>query len=229
MTEPQNSASATDEANASGHDLPGRLRAAAEGAAPQPGPKPEPRPRPESGPAEPRRVSPAAAPEILPGRASRNPGPPRSAQSRTAGSPTVMDRAMHGLRAALPLVQKVLPLLEGQVLTTLSNLLLPPHPVAPPAPDLSPFEGTLADLKIRHMELFNQIAQQNTSLKRLADRLDQVQESSDRNANEQKKLRQNLQAVGRKANLVALAALCLLALSLAANVYLFVHFEHALR
>jgi hypothetical protein len=140
-----------------------------------------------------------------------------------------MDRALHGLRAALPLVQKVLPLLEGQVLTTLSNLLLPPHSAAPPTPDLSPLEGTLADLKIRHMELFNQLTQQNTSLKRLADRLDQVQESSERNANEQKVLGQNLQAVGRKANLVAIAALCLLALSLVANVYLFVHFQHALR
>ncbi len=141
--------------------------------------------------------------------------------------PTGMQRAMQGLRIALPIVRKVLPLLEGQVFTTLSNLLAP-QPAPPPA-DLSPLEGSLADLKTRHMELFNRLGEQNAALKRLAERLDQVQEAADRNALEQKELRDGLRSVGRKANLIAIVALCLLALSLAANVFLFMHFQRVLR
>jgi hypothetical protein len=187
------------------------------------------RPAPSAPPSEPRRVRPAAPPQLLPGPASASGRPgtsqPRSAApSPTVSKPTVMDRAMHGLRVALPLVQKVLPLLEGQVFTTLSNLLAP-HPAALPPTDLSPLETSLADLKTRHMDLVGQLAQQNAALKRVTERLDQLQETSSRNEQEQKALREDLQVAGRKANRVAIAALCLLALSLAANIFLFLHFQ----
>ena len=185
-------------------------------------------------PGEPRRVTPMPAPEILPGRAS----PSASSAFPSAGQQhqphprlTGAQRAMRGLRAALPLVQKVLPLLEGQVFTTVSNLLAP-HTTAPPA-DLSPLENSLADLRTRHAELSGRLAEQSAALKRMADRLEdslgQVQAAADRNALEQKELREGLQSAGRKANRVAILALCLLALSVAVNLFLFLHFQRLLR
>jgi hypothetical protein len=162
--------------------------------------------------------------------APEQPAPRTSARGQPTGlthqpgpRPTGMQRAVNGLRIALPLVRKVLPLLEGQVFTTLSNLLAP-QPAPPPA-DLSPLEGSLADLKSRHMELFNRLGEQSAALKRLTERLDQVQAAADRNALEQKELRDGLRTVGRKANLIAMLALCLLALSLGANLFLFLHFQ----
>lgn len=202
--------------NPTGHDGPPRLRAVAAGAGPQPQPKPQP--------GEAHRATPMPAPEILPGPTPMSPRRPDPADAR----PTAMERAMHGLRAALPLVQKVLPLLEGQVFTVLSNLLAAPHPAPPPPADLSPLEGSLADMRTRHMELFNQVLQQNASLKRLAERLEQVQAAADRNALEQKDLRESLRSVARRANGIAIAALCLLAASLAANLFLFLHFQRIL-
>ena len=203
-----------------GRDLPSRLRAVAAGAGPQPQPQP----------AEARRPTLMPTPEILPSRgsvsgsASTSLGRALPPQSRLTG----MQRAMHGLRAALPIVQKVLPLLEGQVFTTLSNLLAP-HPLAPPPTDISPLEGSLADLKTRHMELFNRLGEQSSALKRVAERLDLVQAAADRNALEQKELRTSLQSVSRRSNVIAIVALCLLALSLGANLFLFLHFQRLAR
>jgi hypothetical protein len=169
-------------------------------------------------------------------RAGRAPAAAASAPASRPPEPQVLrpsglERALRGLRAALPVVQKVLPLLEGQIFTAASNLLAP-H-VAPRPADLTPLESGLADLRARHAELSNRLADQNQALKRVADRLeerlDQVQAAADRNALEQKELRDSLVSAGRKANLVAVLAVCLLALSVAANLFLFLHFQRALR
>jgi hypothetical protein len=182
-------------------------------------PRPEP-PRPDSQTFDPpRRVPPTAAAAPAPRPTGRELAPRRL--------PAGLERALSGLRAALPIVQKVLPVLDGQFLTALSNLIGPHHPA--PATDLSPLETGLADLRLRHIELFNKVGEQNTALKRMVERLEKVQDAAERNALEQQELRESLESVGRKANAVAIGALALLAVSLAVNVFLFLHFGHAAR
>jgi hypothetical protein len=172
-------------------------------------------PPPEPG--ETRRVMPMPAPPRGSGRAAALDDPPER--------PTAMQRVMHGIRSALPLAQKVLPLLDGQILTAISNLLAPhvAHPA--PAADLKPLEGDLADLRTRHIELYGKVIEQSAATRRVAERLEKVQEASERNAQEQQELKESVQTIGRKANLIAILALSLAAVSIAANVFFFFHFR----
>jgi hypothetical protein len=197
-------------------------------------PRPE-SPRPESHRPEPQRPEPPRPdlsrfdpPRRVPPTAAAAPAPhPTGRELAPRRLPAGLERALAGLRAALPIVQKVLPVLDGQFLTALSNLIAP-HPPAQ-ATDLSPLETGLADLRLRHIELFNKVGEQNTALKRMVERLEKVQDAAERNALEQQELRESLESVGRKANAVAIGALALLAVSLAVNVFLFLHFGHAAR
>jgi hypothetical protein len=172
-------------------------------------------PPPEPG--ETRRVMPMPPPPRGPGRAAAPSDPPER--------PTAMQRVMHGIRSALPLAQKVLPLLDGQILTAISNLLAPHIAQPGPAADLKPLEGDLADLRTRHIELYGKVIEQSAAIRRVADRLEKVQEASERNAQDHQELKESVEAVGRRANRVAILALCLLAASVATNVFLFLHFK----
>jgi hypothetical protein len=142
---------------------------------------------------------------------------------------------------AMPFVQRVLPLLDGNVGTAVSNFLVP-HPqahqqAAPPPPpppvNLAPIEkalGIVADglgsVQAQQRELRGQFAEQTTSLKRVDDQLQQVREATDRNTLEQQELLNDLKSVGKKINLFAYLGLSLLGLSVILNVILFLHIYH---
>jgi hypothetical protein len=132
------------------------------------------------------------------------------------------------IRAALPFVQRILPLLDGNIGTAVSNLLsphhrLPPPPPPPPPVNLAPIEDGLADLQTQQRELRNQVVEQNSSLKRVEDQLEMVREATDRNTLEQQELLEDLKGVGNKLNLFALIAMGLLALSVLLNIILYLH------
>ena len=158
-----------------------------------------------------------------PGRVLTNPAP-------QTGSG--MDRAMGVLRMAVPFVQRLLPLLDGNIASAVSNLLTSHHhpqpaPVHPPV-DLEPLENSLADLKTQHRDLRIQLGEQNTSLKRVEDQLEMVREATDRNTLEQQELLEDLKTVGNKVNVFALFALALLAVSILVNVALYLHIRRVL-
>jgi hypothetical protein len=130
------------------------------------------------------------------------------------------------VRAWLPIVQRILPLLDGNFGTAVSNILTPyPQHTAPPTPpvNLEPIEDSLADLQTQHLDLRNQVAEQNTSIKRVEDQLELVREATDRNTLEQQELLEDLKVVGNKVNLFAVIALVLLAVSVIVNVVLYLH------
>jgi methyl-accepting chemotaxis protein len=162
------------------------------------------------------------------------------------------------MRMALPLVQRLLPLLDGNIGSAVSNLLNP-HPQAPlplSPVHLAPIEDGLAELQAEHRDLRGQVLEQNASLNRVADQLERVSETIDHitlaqqeqnvflkrveeqiemaskaadcSALAQQKLMGELKAVGRKINVFALAALGLLAVSIALNVILLLYFRHVL-
>jgi hypothetical protein len=161
-----------------------------------------------------------------PGRSLVNP----SADSAQASN---LDRAMSALRMVLPFVHRLLPLLDGNIGTAVSNLLAP-HPQASqpqqphPPLDLEPIESSLTDLKTQHRDLRNQVVEQNSSLKRVEDQLEMVREATDRNTLEQQELLEDLKTVGNKVNVYALFALGLLAVSILLNVILYLHIQRVL-
>jgi hypothetical protein len=142
-----------------------------------------------------------------------------------------MQRFVSAIRATLPLVQRILPLLDGNVGTAVSNVLAPHHAPTPPAPppvNLAPITECLAELKTQHSELRDQVVEQNASLKRVEDRLEMVRDATDRNTLEQQELMEDLKAVGRRVSTVAIIAIVLLAASLALNVLLYLHVRRVL-
>jgi hypothetical protein len=164
---------------------------------------------------------------------------PRPLQTRSAESPSTLQRAAGIIRHAIPIVQKLLPLLDGNVGTAISNILHPPPPappvpttaLAPPPPtriDLTPIKESIADLQTLHKDLSLQMTEQSSSLKRVEDHLELVREATDRNTLEQQELLEDLKSMGFKVNLVAAIAIGLLAISLLVNMALYVHIQRVL-
>jgi hypothetical protein len=160
------------------------------------------------------------------------PPPGRALANSTEGTPlevpSGVQRAVSALRAALPFVQRILPLLDGNIGVAVSNMLTPQHhaphpPPPPPMVDLAPLEDGLADLQLQQRELRDQVVEQNSSLKRVEDQLEMVREATDRNTLEQQELMEDLKGVGNKVNLVAVIALGLLGISVIVNIVLYLH------
>jgi hypothetical protein len=151
--------------------------------------------------------------------------------------PTGVQRTLNAIRAALPWVQKILPLLDGNIGSAVSNLMTPHHHAPPSAPpvNLAHVEDGLAELQTQQNDLLtqqrdlrNQVVEQNASLKRVEDQLEMVREATDRNTLEQQELMEDLKIVGNKVNLFAAVALGLLGLSVLLNIFLYLHIMRVL-
>jgi hypothetical protein len=139
-----------------------------------------------------------------------------------------MQWAMGMMKQAVPFVQRLLPLLDGQIGTAVANLLSSrPHPPAPRV-DLTPIEHSLSELQLQQHDLKDQLVDQNASLKRVEDHLEMVREATDRNTLEQQELIEDLKAMGSRVNLFALSFLVLLLLSILLNIALFLHISRVL-
>lgn len=182
-------------------------------------------PQPMSPPSQlnPPRPAPPTPPERpQPGRALANVSPPPRQQ------PSGLQRAAGALRAALPFVQRILPLLDGNVATAVANIMTPQQKPPAPAPpvDLVPIQNSLADLRIQQRTLRDQVVEQNASLKKVGDQLQHVREATDRNTLEQQELLGELKTVGKRVNLFAFLALALLGISVLLNVVLYLQIRH---
>lgn len=203
----------------------------------------ESRPATEPQKPQPRAVGAPLSRGIQPSPPPQAPPPalasPNGAKASTNGAGTAgtasgrvsgMQRAAGALRAAVPFVQRLLPLLEGNIAGAVSNILTPQQPKSPAAPaeSLSALEDGMAELHLQQHALNQQMAQQQMSLKKVEDRLEGVREATDRNTLEQQELIADLKSVGRKVNAVAIAALLLLVISVLLNLFFYLHIEHVL-
>jgi hypothetical protein len=142
---------------------------------------------------------------------------------------------LDAMRSTMPLVQKLLPLLDGNFATAISALVAPQlsqHPAPAPPPvrvDLEPVERGLAELRASQRDLRGQVLEQGTSLKRVEDQLERVREATDRNTLEQQELVEDLRAVGGRISNLAIIGLVLLVLSLGVNIYFLIQLQHILR
>lgn len=165
----------------------------------------------------------------------------RALPGASAGSqgdqPSSLQKAVNAIRMALPFVQRMLPLLDGNIATTVSNLLTP-HPhgqarpqVAAPPPEpasLVHVEDSLAQLQTQQEQLRDQVSEQNTSLRRVEDQLEMVREATDRNTLEQQELMEDLKTFGNRATTFAVIASLLLVVSIFFNLVLFLHLQRVL-
>ena len=160
-------------------------------------------------------------------RAAPPQGRALSTTSSTSSEDHGMQRAMGVLRQAMPFVQKLLPLIDGNIATAVANLFAQRPHVTPPSPpvDLAPVQNKITELHVLHQDLRAQVLEQNSSLKRVEDQLDMVREATDRNTLEQQELIEDLKAVGNKVNLFALLLFAMLIVSLVLNVMLFLHIK----
>lgn len=141
--------------------------------------------------------------------------------------PSGMQRAMDLIRGVLPVVQKVLPLLDGNVASVVANVLAP-RPQTPRPVNLAPIEDVLGKMHMEQRELRSQIAEQNTSILRVADQLEKVKEATDRNTLEQQELMDDLHRMRKKMVVYAWVGMGLLAIAIAANVVLFLRIQRIL-
>ena len=157
------------------------------------------------------------------------PGRALSVQPQSEAEGSAMQWLSGVIKQAVPFVQKLLPLLDGQIASVAANLMTA-RPHTPPAPrvDLQPIENGLADLQIQHANLRDQIADQNASLKRMEGHLDMVREATDRNTLEQQELIEDLKVISGRMNRLAFLCLALLVISVLVNIALFLHIQRVL-
>jgi hypothetical protein len=146
---------------------------------------------------------------------------------------TGLQKALEAVRTAIPLVQRLLPLLDGNFANTINSLMAPQGahhtPQQPVKVDLEPVERGLAEVRNSNRELRTQMQEQGTSLKRVEDQLERVREATDRNTLEQQELVEDLRAVGNRISAFVIAGIVLLLVSLGVNIYFLVQLQHILR
>jgi hypothetical protein len=172
----------------------------------------------------------AASPDASGHRSSTLPG--RALSTAPVDESTSSQRALGLLKQAVPFMQKLLPLIDGNIATAIGNLLSPrQHPAAAPPPasvDLAPVQNQISDLQVQHNELRSTVQEQTTGIKRVEDQLEMVREATDRNTLEQQELIEDLKNMGNKVNLFAVTLSALLLLSLVLNVILYLHIKRVL-
>jgi hypothetical protein len=161
--------------------------------------------------------------------------------SRTAdsGQPVSgLQRTASVLRTVLPHLLRLLPLLDGNIGSAVSNLLSSPLPSPPPAPpvDLTPIEDGLEELQAEHRDLRSQILEQSAGLKRVEGRLEMMEQAAARYMLQQQELLkeqrdvgirlEEMKSAGRKTNIIAFVAIGLLVFSILLNVAVFIYFLH---
>jgi len=163
---------------------------------------------------------------------STPPPPGRALVSTTPaaehGEVSGLHRALNALRSALPFVQRLLPLLDGNVIGAVAGILAQqPQKPAPPV-NLAPVQESISELQLQQRELQDRVAEQNVAIVKVEDQLQMVREATDRNTLEQQELMEDLKSVGHKVNMIALVALGLLAVSVLLNLVLYLHIQRVL-
>jgi hypothetical protein len=165
-------------------------------------------------------------------RLTSSPPPARALPSDTSvDDSSGMQRAVNAFRMVVPIVQRLLPLLDGNFATAVANLISPrshPQPAPEPKLSLAPLEEGIAELKTQHHGLREQVIEQSTALKRVSDKLEMVREATDRNTLEQQELLEELKAFSHKVKIGAVVGIGLLTVGFLLELMMFFHLQRVL-
>jgi hypothetical protein len=139
--------------------------------------------------------------------------------------PSGFQRTTSAIRTLLPLVQKVLPLLDGNIALVAANLLAPrlQAPV-----DLRPVEAGLAKLHAELSELHNKNAEHDAAFKRIGAEIETVKEALERSALEQKELAHEVSRSRARMTFFSVVGVIVLIASLAVDVVLLLRIQQVL-
>ena len=135
-------------------------------------------------------------------------------------------RTTAAIRTVVPLMQKLLPLLDGNVASVVANLLAPR--LLSPQVDLHPIEAGVARLREDLAAIQARNAEHDASFKRVGDQLETMKEALESAALEQKEVMHQVGRVQKRVLVFSLVGLSLLAISVALDVVLFVRFGQGL-
>jgi hypothetical protein len=123
-------------------------------------------------------------------------------------------------------MQKLLPLLDGNVASVVANLLAPR--LLSPQVDLHPIEAGVARLREDLAAIQARNAEHDASFKRVGDQLETMKEALESAALEQQEVMHQVGRVQKRVLVFSLVGLSLLAISVALDVVLFVRFGQGL-
>ena len=169
-----------------------------------------------------RRYPSGSGPRVLKGSSGRSlarPSTPATRRDEHSG----FQRTVSAIRTVLPALQKLLPLLDGNVASAVGNLLAP-RPQASPL-DTASIEYGLGRLRSEQVELHSVVEQQSAALKRLDSQLTTVKETSERTVQEQRELSAEVEKLRTKVTAFSWIGLFLLVVSIVLNVLLLVRIE----
>lgn len=149
----------------------------------------------------------------------------RASKSQPAGG---LQRTAGAIRTIVPLAQKLLPLLDGNVASVVANLLAPRLP-GPPAIDLAPLETSLTKLRGELAVMHDKHAQQDVAFRRIDDQLGKMKEALERTAMEQQEVAQEVGKVRRSVLVLWLIGVGLVVVSIGLNAAVFLYVKGILR
>lgn len=140
-----------------------------------------------------------------------------------------LQRAAGFVRSAVPILQRLLPLLDGNFATVVGNLVAArTNARSSNKVDLTPIENGLSELRFQQHTLRLEVTEQNILLKAVEDQLAIVRDATSRHMLQQQEALEDLKASAKKAMVVAVIALLLAAGSLATVVVLILRMKKVL-
>jgi len=149
-----------------------------------------------------------------------------NAAQQSEGHASGIQRTVGAIRTLIPLVQKVLPLLDGNVALALANLLAPRLP-APPV-DLQPVESTLAKIRAEVVELRIEMTTHDSALKRIEQQIDSVNDSLERSAVTQNEMIENLHRMRKRITTLTVVGVLLIVFLIGADALLMIRLGRVL-
>lgn len=166
------------------------------------------------------RVNDGAAPRTAdkhgPALIKNGPGNGRPAEHRSG-----LQRTAAAVRTVVPLLQKMLPLLEGNVVSAAANLLAPG--LMTPTIDLAPLDASLAKLRGELAAMETRHGEHDRAFKRMDEQLETMKDAIERNAHEQQQAAEELSRVRGRLAVVSVIGLALLLVSIGVNTAVFLY------
>ena len=158
-------------------------------------------------------------------RASAPPTKALAQQKARSDRPGGLARAVSAAKMVLPVVQKMLPLLEGNVASAAANLLAPnPRPI-----DLEPVRNAIGKLQAEQRTLRGQFADQKSSLISIEEELSTIREGIDRSSREIRELAEDQLNLRRRLTRLMWMIFILLFLSIGFTALLSIRLAYILR
>ncbi|MDE3200342.1 MAG: hypothetical protein KGN79_05415 [Acidobacteriota bacterium] len=147
--------------------------------------------------------------------------PVKSSRSAKPAGPSGFQRIVSMARTVLPIAEKLLPLLDGNVATAAANVFAP-RPTPKPV-DLTPLERSIDKLKGGHADLQVQLAEQSTHLRKVATQVKTLEETAHKLQSERDDLEEDVLTLRKRLSVVSRVAFTLIGLLVAADAYFILH------